>query len=213
MTTIIGFISQKGGVGKSTLCRALACEASKSNLSVQIADLDTQQSTTLKWHERRKASTIRPIFDVTECPTINKALSLAGKHDLLILDAPARASEATEKIAHVADLVVQPSGTGLDDLEPAVLVFHELVHKKGIAPNKLVIALSRAGTLAEIADARAYIHNAGYEVLEGALLEKPAYRQAQSMGFAVTETRYPTLNKQASKAIKKLVDKVTSLIQ
>ena len=45
MTTIIAFVSQKGGVGKSTLSRALGREAAKSGLTTKIADLDTQQGT------------------------------------------------------------------------------------------------------------------------------------------------------------------------
>jgi Mrp family chromosome partitioning ATPase len=41
----IGLISQKGGVGKSTLSRALAREAASNGLKVKLADLDTQQGT------------------------------------------------------------------------------------------------------------------------------------------------------------------------
>lgn len=37
MTTIIAFVSQKGGVGKSTLSRGLAREAARNGLSVKIA--------------------------------------------------------------------------------------------------------------------------------------------------------------------------------
>ena len=40
MGTIIGFVSQKGGVGKSTLSRAVAREAANEGLNVKIADLD-----------------------------------------------------------------------------------------------------------------------------------------------------------------------------
>jgi len=43
--TIIAFISQKGGVGKSTLTQALAVEAKKQKLSVLLADCDSQQGT------------------------------------------------------------------------------------------------------------------------------------------------------------------------
>jgi len=43
--TIIAFISQKGGVGKSTLAQALAVEAKKKKLSVLLADCDSQQAT------------------------------------------------------------------------------------------------------------------------------------------------------------------------
>ena len=53
MTTIIAFVSQKGGVGKSTLARALAREAAYGGLQVKIADLDTQQGTSVDWHRTR----------------------------------------------------------------------------------------------------------------------------------------------------------------
>jgi chromosome partitioning protein len=43
--TVIAFISQKGGVGKSTLSQALATETSKENLNTLLADYDPQQTT------------------------------------------------------------------------------------------------------------------------------------------------------------------------
>jgi chromosome partitioning protein len=43
--TIIAFISQKGGVGKSTLSQALATEAKKQKIKVLLADCDGQQGT------------------------------------------------------------------------------------------------------------------------------------------------------------------------
>ena len=39
MAAVIAFISQKGGVGKSTLARALAREAAVSGLKVKIAGI------------------------------------------------------------------------------------------------------------------------------------------------------------------------------
>lgn len=42
---IIAFISQKGGVGKSTLSQALAVEAKKQKIKILLADCDIQQTT------------------------------------------------------------------------------------------------------------------------------------------------------------------------
>jgi len=42
---IISLISQKGGVGKSTLARVLAIETTKKKIKVLLADCDHQQKT------------------------------------------------------------------------------------------------------------------------------------------------------------------------
>ena len=41
--TIIAFISQKGGVGKSTLARAVAVETKKQKVKTLLVDCDPQQ--------------------------------------------------------------------------------------------------------------------------------------------------------------------------
>lgn len=207
VNTIIGFISQKGGVGKSTLTRAFACAASQSGLSVKVADLDTQQGTSSNWYRRRLNNDLRPIGSVELYKTAQQALNSQGDFDLMILDGPARTSAATLEIAKASDLVVQPTGASIDDLEPAILVFHELV-KNGIDRSKLVLALCRVGTDSEEAEARSYIEQAGYTVLDGCLKERPAYRQAQDRGLSVIETTYSSLNERAHNIIKSLLSKI-----
>lgn len=51
---IIAFISQKGGVGKSTLAQALAVEAQKKELNVLLADCNSQQATSQELLESSK---------------------------------------------------------------------------------------------------------------------------------------------------------------
>jgi chromosome partitioning protein len=64
MSTIIAFVSQKGGVGKSTMARALAREATAGGLKSKIADLDTQQGTSVDWHRARLDAGIEPVIAV-----------------------------------------------------------------------------------------------------------------------------------------------------
>jgi chromosome partitioning protein len=211
MGAIIGFVSQKGGVGKSTLARGIGREAAAGGLSVKIADLDVQQGTSVNWHRRRLEGGIEPTFSVESFKTAAQALKLASQFDYLIIDGPARASAATLEIAKQATLIVQPTGSSLDDLIPAVLTFHELV-KEGIPHARLAFALTRVGTDAEEAEARAYITKAGYTVLSGCLQERAAYRQASNVGLSITETRYPQLNKRADALIQAMVDRIDGAI-
>lgn len=207
MTTIIAFVSQKGGVGKSTLSRALAREAAASGMRVKIADLDTQQATCVDWNRVRLEKNIEPVIAVEVFGTASQALKTAAQYELFIIDGPARASSGTLEIAKVANLVVQPSGPSSDDLRPAIKEFHALV-KAGIPKKKLIFAMSRMGTPAEEATAREYIRDAGYEVLDGCLYERAAYRQAHNSGRSATETYYKNLNDQADALIQALIDKV-----
>jgi chromosome partitioning protein len=211
MGAIIGFVSQKGGVGKSTLARGIGREAAAGGLSVKIADLDVQQGTSVNWYRRRLEAGIEPIFSVESFKTAAQALKLASQFDYLIIDGPARASAATLEIARAATLIVQPTGSSVDDLEPAVLTFHELV-RDGISRDILVFALSRVGTDAEEIEARAYIKQAGYAVLDGSIQERPAYRQASNVGLSITETRYPQLNKRADTLIQAIVDRTDGTV-
>lgn len=205
--TVIAFVSQKGGVGKSTLSRGLAREAAKSGLAVKIADLDTQQGTSVEWHRRRLDEGVEPVISVEGFKTADQALAQVERYDLLIIDAPARASEGTQKIAQRAALVVQPTNPALDDLGPAVRLFHELT-KAGIPKSRLVFAINHVLTDAEEIAAREYLSEAGYEVLKGYLPSKTSYRDAQNHGRSVTETRYDALNSKADGLIQSMINLV-----
>jgi len=208
MASVVAFVSQKGGVGKSTLARALARESAAGGLRVKVADLDTQQGTSVDWHRLRLGAGIEPIVSVESFATAAQALAVTDAYDILIIDGPARTSQGTLEIAKAASLVVQPTGASLDDLRPAVREFHALA-KAGLPIDRLTFALNRIGTDAEEADARAYLQEAGYSVLTGCLVERPAYRRAQNGGHAVTETRYGALNARADALIQSLIDRVT----
>jgi chromosome partitioning protein len=154
MGVVVAFVSQKGGVGKSTLAWALAREAAAGGLRVKVADLDIQQGTLVNWQRRRLAANREPSVSVESFRSAGSALNGRGGYDLLVLDGPARANSATLEIARSADLVVQPTGASLDDLEPAVLTFHELV-REGISREKLLFALCRVQTEARCGIAEA----------------------------------------------------------
>jgi len=209
MGYVVAFLSQKGGVGKSTLARALACEASKGGVSVKIADLDTQQGTVTNWHRQREANGFDRIGSVETFGKAKEALKYIDDFDMLILDGAPRASSATSDIAKVADLIVLPTGASRDDLIPTVLLAHELT-KKGVPRDLLAIALVRVTTKSEIRDAKEYIEMSGYHLLSGYLPEKPSYRQAQNDGLAVTETRYSSINEKAKELVQSIINTLTN---
>src|SRR5437667_8085851 len=92
---IVGFVSQKGGTGKSTLARALGAVVAAAGLRVKIADLDPQQQTVLEWEKLRNESQDLPSITVEGFDTAAEAITSAEHDELLIIDAPAHANRGT----------------------------------------------------------------------------------------------------------------------
>ena len=74
MSYKIAMVAQKGGVGKSTLARIIAVEAAKGGLKTKIADLDTQQTTSVNWSARRAENGITPDIRAEAFSSIETAL-------------------------------------------------------------------------------------------------------------------------------------------
>lgn len=197
--TIIAFISQKGGVGKSTLAQALATEAKKKKISVLLADCDSQQATSYEWSKLNKKVPCQVFSSVKDIWPLSK------DYDLIIIDGPARASAGTLEIAQQADLVIQPTGASRADLIPAVKEFNAL-KKVGIPTQKLLFVLTRLSTPAEAKAIQEYLTNTGYAYSPEYLMEKASYKQTQNEGKSITETKYLNLSKQARQVINSLLD-------
>ncbi len=211
MPVIVAFVSQKGGVGKSTLARALLAVAGHS-MRCRLADLDPQQASVTEWERARQRTGSGGQCEVLAYKTPELAIADAREVDLLIIDAPAGARPDTLRIAQRSHLVVQPTGASLDDLRPAILTFHELV-KAGIPRERLVMAICRVLSAGEETRTRQAIAQAGYQVLAGAIPERIAYREAQDRGQAITETQNAKLNERADALIEALLRKVTQELE
>ena len=210
MTYIIGMVSQKGGVGKSTLARLMAREFEKGGLRTKIADLDTQQQTCTYWAGRRAEGKVQPEIQVQSFASTASAVNDAARFDALILDGKPNASNQTLEIAKAADLIVIPTGQTIDDLHPAVVLAHTLL-KKGVPNQKIAFALCKTtGSEKENDAARSYLCEAGYTVLDGSLPVSTAFGSASDLGKALTETSYLSLNKKASKVAQAVIDTLSA---
>ena len=210
MAIIIGVVSQKGGVGKSTIARLIAREMAAQDWLVKIADLDISQATSYHWRARRLQRAMEPDISIEQYGRVDQALKSAEHFDVLVLDGAPHATQATQQIAKVSDLVIIPTGLAVDDLQPGVTLAHDLM--KHVPRQKVVFALCRVGnSQAEIAEARQYLTEAGYQVLAGELPEQVGYRRASDEGKAATETRYQSLNQRAEAIAQSVVNKISAL--
>ena len=211
MTYIVGMISQKGGVGKSTLARMMAREFVAGGLSTKIADLDTQQQTCTNWAGRRAENGVTPEIQVQSFASIKSALDEANRFDALLLDGKPNASDQTLEIAKASDLLVIPTGQTVDDLHPGVVLAHSL-RKKSVPAERIAFAMFKTtGSDRENLAAREYIAQAGYSVLDGDVSVSTAYGSASDLGKAITETSFKSLNERASKLAQSVIDRMAEL--
>jgi chromosome partitioning protein len=211
MGYIIGMISQKGGVGKSTLTRMMAREFAEGGMSVKIADLDTQQQTCTYWAGRRAENDVTPEIQVQGFASVKSAIEDAARFDAYILDGKPNASEQTFEVAKVCDLVVIPTGQTVDDLHPGVVLAHTLV-KKGLPLHKIAFAMFKTtGSERENNAARQYLKQAGYIVLDGEVPVSTGYGSASDMGKAITETSFKTLNGKAATLAQSVIDMIAEM--
>ncbi len=210
MAIIVGVVSQKGGVGKSTIARLIARDFAAQGWDVKIGDLDISQATSFNWRGRRLGHGVEPDISVEQYGRVDQALKVADQYDLIVLDGAPHASRATQQIAEASDLIIIPTGLATDDLEPTVRLAHELA--KDIPRQKIAFALCRVGSSpTEITDAREYLSETQYTVLDGELPEQVAYRRASDEGRAATETRYTSLNQKAETLTQSIVDRIAVL--
>lgn len=194
---ILSMISQKGGVGKSTLARILAVEFTRASWSVKIADLDPAQGTSTKWGLRRDQNDINPEITVSKYRDAARAIKDAEQFDLLMMDGPAHSERSGLVMAAASDLVLIPTGYSLDDLEPQIQLAYDLEAAK-VDPAKIRIVFCRTrGSDKEDATARDYVRRARLLALNCAVRELPSVRQAHAMGKAACETGYKNIDDEA----------------
>jgi chromosome partitioning protein len=63
-------------------------------------------------------------------------------------------------------------------------------------------------TASESAEARGAIEGAGFETLEGEMIERPGYRQAQNLGRSPTETAFTSLNDKARRLAHNILERL-----
>lgn len=204
---VVGVVSQKGGVGKSTLCQLIAREAAVSGKHAKILDFDVKQMTSTDWVRTRLERDLEPAIEAEPTKNVGKALKHSKGYDIIVLDGAPGSPKRTAELMPACDLIILPTGASRADLVPGLALARRIADMK-LGAGGPVFALCRVITGAEAADARATIGNAGFETLDGELIERPGYRQAQNLGRSLTETAFPSLNGKARRLAHDILDRL-----
>ena len=108
---IIGVLSQKGGVGKTTVALNLAAAIATSGSRVLVVDADPQGSA-LAWSSAREAEPLFPVVGMAK-PTLHRELpNLAANYHYIVIDGAPRVNDLARSAILASNLVlipVQPS--------------------------------------------------------------------------------------------------------
>jgi len=204
---IISVVAQKGGVGKSSIARTIAVEFTRAGWSVLLADIDTSQATSNRWAEkRRNAAGIEPQIKTGSFPTATLAIEASEEYQLTVIDGAPHATIGTADAARASNLVIIPTGSSMDDLEPAVLLANELANS--LNSERIVFALYKTTSTAQARESRETLESYGFAVLPGEIAVKTGYIEAFDKGYCATETKYQQLNEAAGVIIQSIADRL-----
>ncbi|MCP1540086.1 ParA family protein [Methylorubrum extorquens] len=206
----LAVLSQKGGVGKSTIARLMATAYAGAQWRVKIADFNVKQLTSVDWSASRMAAEIQPEVPAEAFSSVKQALRQNLHYDLMVFDGKPDSDVTSLEIARESDVILLPAGVSGDDLRPQVKFAHELV-SRGVDRARIHFVINKTlESAASISDARGFIEAAGYRVLATDLPSKTGYQLAQNMGRAISESAFATLNERADALAQEVVDLMTT---
>ena len=182
MQTIV-INSQKGGSGKTMLCKHLAVEAERAGDGpVFLIDTDPQATLT-GWHAKREADT--PARVDLDFDGLEKGLALIRAHGAAycIIDTGSGRLDIAAELFKLADLVIFPVQPSEDDLAAVPVTVRSL---KGVgAPFVFVLTRVKSHTLIT-AQAAAILSKHG-QVAETFVADRTAYKSPYAKGQTITE--------------------------
>ena len=179
----LSIISQKGGVGKTTLATALAVEAGRDGKKTVVFDLDPQASASF-WKDTRKDELVAmTAIPAARLAHVLKAAGDAGC-DLAIIDTPPFSKDIAYEAAQHADFVLLPTRPAVLD----VMAMSRTVELVRHYSKPFAAVLTFCPPLGrEVDDTLQVIGQLGAEVCPVRIGNRIAYSRAQQTGRAAQE--------------------------
>ena len=206
---IIGFLNQKGGVGKTTLAVHFADALARRERRVLLVDADPQGSA-LDWAASRKSD---PLFPVAGLPraSIHKELpTLAKGYEMVVIDGPPRVYDVARSAIMASDLIlipVQPSPYDVWAAKDIVDMIREAAVYKPSLKSAFVINRRIVNT-ALGRDVVEALSEYPVPVLKSSICQRVALAESAAQGQTVFET---TPDNAAVKELLSLVDEVMEI--
>ena len=186
---VLGLLSRKGGVGKTTLAIHLAVAAQQAGQRVLLIDLDPQKSAAAWWQARTDST---PALEVAEPGMLSALMDTArgAGIDLTVIDTRPSVEADAVQVATLSDYLLVPTRPAIMDLR-AILGTLDIV--KG-GRNRASIVLNACppargvGEASSTSDARKALKAFGVPVSPVSIVQRAALSHALLEGKAIMES-------------------------
>jgi len=182
----VAVMSQKGGVGKTTIATAMAVAAAMAGKSSAVFDLDPQGSAAF-WKDTRAAEAPA----VVSVPPIRlghmlKAAAEAGT-DFVVIDAPPVAKDIAFQAAEFADFILIPTRPAVLDVMAATETL-KLIKRATEPPKPSAVVMTFCPIQGrEVSDTEEAIRQMGAQLAPVRVHNRVAYSRAQQTGLTALE--------------------------
>ena len=180
--SVITFVTQKGGSGKTTLVLSCAVAADALGVRVLILDMDPQK-TAESWYQARESSTPK-LAAVTAAELQTAIVGGRERFDVILIDTPGRDEPSTAAAIRHADLCLipcRPTSADMQATPPTVATINRLGKVSAFVLNQTPprgYRIHEAARGLSVLGLVAPVH----------VVARSAFQDAHGMGLAVTES-------------------------
>lgn len=213
MKKVITLATSKGGTGKSTLARSLACHWYYAGVKVSIIDADPQASIISRHNPEGLLKNMPVISDPEE--TVDENIhELKENSTFVIVDTGGFRNRTTIKALIATDIALIPLKPSADDVAAAIETYN-LIKELNETPERyknpihyrMILTMTQKGTVIS-RHIRDELEGMGYKLLENELYHRVSYPEAAINGLSPSITEPEGA---AARDISRIVGEITQL--
>lgn len=185
---IIGVLSQKGGVGKTTIAINTAATLAMRGRRVLLVDADPQGSS-LAWSSAREVDPLFPVVGMAK-PSLHRDLpAIAKDYEYVVIDGAPRVNELGRSAILASDTILIPVQPSPYDVWAAALTV-QLIREAQQFRERLTAAFVINRKIVNTAigrDVASALDHFELPVLPGHLCQRVVYAESASQGLSVPE--------------------------
>lgn len=212
MTSTIGVVQVKGGVGRSTIATNLAGSLPGA---VALVDCDMPQGTSASWaairEQQGKTGTLTIKTAGNHVELVKLVEILSSSHEYVVLDCPPRIAEMTKAALILSDLCLVPLGASAAEVWATSDLLTTIKAASQVKPTvdaRIVWNRYRASTSSAQELSAAVSDGLGLAEMKNKLGLRVAYSDAFARGMTVLEWN----DKAARDEMTKLVDEIATIL-